>query len=51
MHALLDRIKRERRWTLGLFLVAAAVIVLTQIYLVPRVPEPAAPRAAPENAG
>lgn len=51
MHPLLEQLKRERRWALALFIVAAAVIALVQRFVVPPVAEPAPPTTSSENAG
>lgn len=45
MRALLDRLKRERRWAVALLIVSAALIFLVQNYLVPPAAGPAAPPA------
>ncbi len=51
MHPVLERLKRERRWALALFVVAAAVIVLIQRFVVPHAAEPVTASPPSENAG
>lgn len=51
MHALLDRLKRERRWALLLFLAAIAVIVLVQRFVVPQTAASEHRPSASENSG
>ena len=47
MDALLDRLKRERRWTVAIFLVAAALITGVRFAFAPPSAEPG---AAPSEA-
>jgi len=52
MQTLLDRLKRERRWALLFFVVAAAAMILVQHFVVaPAVEEPHRPQPASEFSG
>lgn len=51
MRAVLDRLKRERRWAVALFIAAAALIFLVQNYLTPTATESATPVATAEISG
>lgn len=51
MRALLDRLKRERRWAVALFIAAGVLIFLVQNYVLSPDAEPAAPVATAETSG